>query len=114
MSSRGREGWLGGEMRTGLAISGTAHAAVLLLSVLTLVARPYIAEPLKGLPVDVISASEFSQIASGAKDVPQTDSPKPVAEKVADAVPVDDPTAKLAKKDVKGATDVPPAPKPSE
>jgi hypothetical protein len=102
-------------MRTGLAISGAGHAAVLLWCVVTFIARPYHVEPLKGLPVDLISASEFSQMTSGAKNAPPTEKPKPVAEKVAEAVPVEDPAAKLAKKEVKAATDVrAPEPKPPE
>jgi hypothetical protein len=102
-------------MRTGLAISGAGHAAVLLWCVVTFIVQPYHMEPLKGLPVDLISASEFSQMTNGAKNAPQAEKPKPVAEKVAEAVPVDDPTAKLAKKEVKAATDVrAPEPKPPE
>jgi len=60
----------------------------------------------------VISTSEFSQMTSGARNAPQTEHPKPVADKVADATPADDPTAKLAKKEIKAATDVPPVPEP--
>jgi outer membrane biosynthesis protein TonB len=95
-------------MRTGLTISCAGHAAFLLWSVLTLVVQPYHAEPLKGLPVDLISSTEFMQMANGAKNAPQQEHPKAVAEKVAEAAPVDDPTAKLAKKEVKAAADVPP------
>src|SRR5580692_11138817 len=108
MSSRGREGAVEHAMRTGLTISCAGHAAFLLWSVLTLVVQPYHAEPLKGLPVDLISSTEFMQMANGAKNAPQQEHPKAVAEKVAEAAPVDDPTAKLAKKEVKAAADVPP------
>jgi outer membrane biosynthesis protein TonB len=102
-------------MRTGLTISGAGHAAVLLWCVVTFIARPYHSEQLKGLPVDLISASEFSQMTNGVKNAPPTEKPKPVAEKVAEAVPVEDVTAKLAKKELKAATDVrAPEPKPPE
>ncbi len=101
-------------MRTGLTISCTGHAAILLWSVVTLVARPYHAEIKEALPIDVISTTEFSQMTNGAKSAPQTEHPKPVAEKVAEAAPVDDPTAKLANKEIKAATDVPLVPKPPE
>jgi outer membrane biosynthesis protein TonB len=103
-------------MRTGLTISCAGHAAVLLWCVVTLVFRPYHAEPTQALPIDVISTTEFSQMTNGAKNAPQAEKPKPVADKVAEAAPADDPTAKLAKKEVKAATDVPPVPesKPSE
>ena len=99
-------------MRTGLTISCAGHAAVLLWCVVTLVFRPYHADSTQALPIDVISTSEFSQMTSGARNAPQTEHPKPVADKVADATPVDDPTAKLAKKEVKAATDMPPVPEP--
>jgi outer membrane biosynthesis protein TonB len=99
-------------MRTGLTISGVGHAAVLLWSVLTLAARPYHVDSTQALPIDVISTSEFSQMTSGAKTAPQAEKPKPVAEKVGEAAPADDPSAKLAKKEIKAATDVPPVPEP--
>jgi hypothetical protein len=99
-------------MRTGLTISGVGHAAVLLWSVLTLAARPYHVDSTQALPIDVISTSEFSQMTSGAKNAPQAEKPKPVAEKVGEAAPADDPSAKLAKKEIKAATDVPPVPEP--
>jgi hypothetical protein len=98
-------------MRTGLAISGAAHAAVLLLSVLTLVARPYQVESTQALPIDVISTTEFSKITNGVRTAAPAEAPKPVAEKVGAATPPpDDPMAKLANKEIKAATDVPPVP----
>jgi outer membrane biosynthesis protein TonB len=99
-------------MRTGLTISGAGHAAVLLWGVLTLVIRPYHADSTPALPVDLISASEFSQMTNGAKNAPQVEHPKPVADKTGEVMPIDDPTAKLAKKEIKAATDTPPVPEP--
>ncbi|HEY6255269.1 MAG TPA: protein TolA [Xanthobacteraceae bacterium] len=103
-------------MRTGLTISGVGHAAVLLWCVVTFVARPYHAGTSEALPVDVISTSELAQITKGTKNAPPVEKPKPVAEKVAAPAPVDDPLAKLANKEIKAATDVPPVPerKPPE
>jgi colicin import membrane protein len=100
-------------MRTGLTISCAGHAAVLLWSALALVMRPSHLDSTEALPIDVISASEFSQMTNGAKNAPQAEKPKPVVDKVADATPpVADPTAKIAKKEIKAATDVPPVPEP--
>jgi outer membrane biosynthesis protein TonB len=108
-------------MRTGLAISCTGHAAVLLFSVLTLVARPYHVDSTQALPIDVISTTEFSQITSGAKNAPQEEKSKPVAEKAGQPTPPpDDAQAKLSNKEIKAATDVPvperkpPEPKPKK
>ena len=97
-------------MRTGLTISGAGHAAVLLWSVLTFAVRPHQVDSTETLPVDVISATEFSQITNGAKNAPNAERPKPLVEKVAAAAPVEDPTAKLAKQEIKAATDAPPVP----
>jgi hypothetical protein len=70
---------------------------------------------MKGLPVDLVSAAEFSQMTDGPKNAPRVEKPKPVAEKVAEATPVADPAAKLSKTEVKAATDVrAPEPKPPE
>jgi len=100
-------------MRTGLTISAAGHAAILLWSVLTLVVRPYHADSTQALPIDVISTSEFSQMTNGAKNALQTEHPKPVADKVGvPTPPPDDPNAKVANKEIKAATDVPPVPEP--
>src|SRR6202035_4798334 len=99
-------------MRTGLTISGAGHAAVLLWSVLTFVVRPYHADSTQALPIDLTSTTEFSQMNKGAENAPQAEPPKPVVDKVAEASPADDPTAKLAKKEIKAATAVPPVPEP--
>jgi colicin import membrane protein len=97
-------------MRTGLAISGVGHAAVLLWSVLAFTAQPHQVDSTEALPVDVISANEFSQITHGDKQAPKAEQPKPLAEKIGPATAVDDPSAKLGKKEVKAANDAPPVP----
>jgi outer membrane biosynthesis protein TonB len=104
-------------MRTAYAVSGAGHVAVLLWSVWSLAANPLPVVSTEGLPVDLVTASEFSKITAGSKDAPKADTPKPLVEKVAEANPVEDPTAKVVeKKEVKAAREPPPAPetKPSE
>jgi hypothetical protein len=50
-----------------------------------------------------------------SSDLPPVPQPKPLVEKIAEAAPVEDATAKLANKETKAATDVPvPEPKPPE
>lgn len=85
-------------MRTGLTISAMGHAALLLWGVVSFSARPYEATPTDSLPVDIISATEFSQLTAGAKNAPQVETPKPVVEKIAERTPVKDPAAKVAEK----------------
>jgi colicin import membrane protein len=103
-------------MRTGLIISGTAHAAVLLWSLLLFTGAAHQLDPAEALPVDLISTSEFSQITKGAPNAPAAEQPKPVAEKIGEATPPDDPAAQPATKEVKAAAESTPVlpPKPPE
>src|SRR5262245_60743040 len=104
-------------MRTAYTISAIGHAAVLLWSVWSLSATSLPVSSTEGLPVDLVTASDFSKITAGSKDAPKTETPKPLVEKVAEANPVEDPTAKVVeKKEVKAAREPPPAPeaKPAE
>jgi outer membrane biosynthesis protein TonB len=100
-------------MRTGLTISGIAHVSVLLVSALAFVAKPYQAASTDALPVDIVSAQDFSQMTAGAKTgQPQTRAP--LADATGELKPVEDPNAAVAKREVKAATDVPSPPKPPE
>jgi outer membrane biosynthesis protein TonB len=104
-------------MRTAYTISAIGHAAVLLWSVWSLAAKPLPVSTNEGLPIDLVTASEFSKITAGTKDAPKDETAKPLVEKVAEAKPVEDPTAKVVeKKEVKAAREPPPAPetKPTE
>src|SRR5262249_51508526 len=104
-------------MRTAYTISAIGHAAVLLWSVLSLGAKPLALPPSEALPVDVVSVSDLSQMTAGSKDAPKVETQKPLVEKVAEANPVEDPTAKVVeKKEVKAAHDAAPPPeaKPPE
>ena len=63
------------------------------------------------MPVDIVTAAEFSQITKGVKDAPNAEKPKPLAEKIAEAKPVEDTTAKVVeKKEVNAAREPPPSP----
>src|SRR6516165_9189620 len=98
-------------MRTAYTISAVGHAAVLLWSVWSLSATSLPVSSTEGLPVDLVTASDFSKITAGSKGAPKAETPKPLVEKVAEANPVEDPTAKVVeKKEVKAAREPPPAP----
>ena len=99
-------------MRTGVTISSLGHAAILAWSVLTFVAKPNEAKPLTAMPVDIISASDFSQVTAGTRTALNLETPKPFVEKIADPKPTEDPNAKVATRDVKAAAETPPAPAP--
>ena len=96
-------------MRTAYTISAIGHAAVLLWSVLSLGAKPLALPPSEALPVDVVSVSDLTQMTAGSKDAPKVETQKPLVEKVAEAKPVEDPTAKVVEnKEVKAAHDTAP------
>jgi outer membrane biosynthesis protein TonB len=98
-------------MRTAYIISAVGHAAVLLWSVWSFAAKPLVVPPGDALPVDIISVSEFTQMTAGSKSAPKAETAKPLVEKVAEAKPVEDTTAKISeKKEVKAAREPPPAP----
>jgi hypothetical protein len=98
-------------MRTAYTISGIGHAAVLLWSVYSFAGRPLPVPPNEALPVDIVSVSDFTQMTAGSKSAPQAETAKPLVEKVAEAKPVEDVTAKVVeKKEVKAAREAPPAP----
>ena len=91
------------------AISAVGHGVVLLWSVLSFAAKPLPTPPSEALPVDIVSVSEFTQMTAGNKDAPKVEAQKPLVEKVAEAKPVEDPTAKVVeKKEVKAAREAPP------
>jgi colicin import membrane protein len=98
-------------MRTGLTISAVGHAALLLWSVLTFVAKPHNAESTEAMPIELISAADFSQLTAGASNAPKAETAKPLVDKVDDVrKPADGPMAKVEKKEVEAATDAPPPP----
>jgi outer membrane biosynthesis protein TonB len=66
------------------------------------------------VPVDVVSADQFSHAMAGMK-TGKKENPKPLAEKVAEAKPVDDAVGKITEKTpVVTETTPPPQPKPVE
>jgi outer membrane biosynthesis protein TonB len=104
-------------MRTAYTISGIGHAAVLLWCVWSFTGKPLAAPPSQALPVDIVTASEFSQITAGTLNAPKVETPKPLAEKIGEKKPVEDPKAKVVeKKEVTAAREAapPPEPKPAE
>src|SRR5882762_4362793 len=85
-------------MRTGLTISGVGHLALLVWGLVSFSVRPFEAAPAESLPVDLISASEFSQMVAGSKTAPKAEAPKPVVVKIGDPKPPKDPTPKASDK----------------
>jgi outer membrane biosynthesis protein TonB len=102
-------------MKRSLIISGTAHAIVLLGGLVAFAARPNEAPATEPLPVEFVSAAEFSQLTAGVKNAPKPiEHAKPLADKVGDPKPVKELAPKVADKpEVRTDTAAAPAePKP--
>jgi outer membrane biosynthesis protein TonB len=85
-------------MKTGLTISASAHAAVLLWALVSFAPTALNAPPTESMPIDLISSTEFSQMRAGARNAPKSETPKPLVEKIAEKKTPDNPAAKVAEK----------------
>src|SRR3954470_16572598 len=83
-------------MKAGWTISAVLHALVLAWGPVSISARPLDQAPTASLPVDIISATDFSQITRGTRNAPKAEAPAPLVEKVAEAKPLaDNPAPKV-------------------
>src|SRR4029077_11036023 len=105
-------------MKAGWTISAIGHAAVLAWGLVSIAAKPLNSTPPESLPVDIISATDFSQLTQGVKTAPKAETPKPLVEKVAEAKPVEDTNSKVAdnKPEITATADKiePPKPEPDK
>jgi colicin import membrane protein len=89
-------------MRTGLTISAVGHATLLawaaLLASGLFAAKPLDTPPTESMPIDIVSATELSQLRAGKLDAPKAEKPKPLVEKIADAKPQINPAQKVVDK----------------
>jgi outer membrane biosynthesis protein TonB len=101
-------------MRRSLVISGTAHAVLLVWGLTAFVARPSEAPLADPLPVEFVSATQFSQLTAGVKDAPEPiDNAKPLADKVGEPEPVKELAPRVVDKPEIGIDSAPtPRPKP--
>jgi hypothetical protein len=99
-------------MRRSLIISGIAHAVVLGWGIVAFAARPIDAPPTEALPVEFISATDYTQLSNGVRNAskPVQDA-KPLADKVGETKPVKELAPKAADKP-EVRTDAAPPPKP--
>jgi colicin import membrane protein len=99
-------------MKTGLTISVLVHAALLLWGLISFAARPLEAKPTEGLPVDIVSDKEFSEMTKGVKNAPKEQPPAPLVEKIDKPNTVEDAGPKVSeKKELKAAKiESPPVP----
>ena len=99
-------------MRRSLIISGVAHVVVLGWGLVAFAARPNDAPPTEALPVEFVSATDYTQLTSGVKNAPKpVKDAKPLADKLGAPKPVKELAPKAVDKpEVK--TDAAPPPKP--
>lgn len=102
-------------MKRPLIISAIAHTVVLAWGLVAFAARPHEASPAEPLPVEFVSATEFSQLTAGVKNAPKAiEDAKPLADKVGDAKPVQELAPKVADKPEIKTTSTPAASKPGK
>src|SRR5215467_11190295 len=95
---RGRAGEHAGRaMRKGLAISAVVHAMVLLWSLITFGPKAF-QTPTDSVPVDIISATDFSRMVAGSRTAPKAPVPKPVVDKVGETKLTDNSAPKIVDK----------------
>lgn len=102
-------------MKAGWTISAVLHAGVLAWGLVSISAKPLDTPPTESLPVDIISASDFSQITKGTKNAPRAEAPKQLVEKVAEPKPpADNPAPKVvdSKPEIVAAAEKPEPPTP--
>src|SRR5262245_44308764 len=87
------------------AVSIVVHLAILAWGAITFAGKAPKLNSQESMPIDIISVTEFSQMTAGARNAPKAATARPLADKVGERKPVDDPTASLAQKEVKAATD---------
>ncbi len=104
------------EMKSSTVASVLLHVAVLGWAMISFSSKSFEATPPESMPVDIISADQFSKITKGVETGKKSNTPKPLVEKKADIPkPVDEPTPKITEKQEIKATQPQPEPeKPPE
>jgi hypothetical protein len=86
-------------MRRSLVISGTLHSVLVLWGLIAFAARPNEAPHTDSLPVEFVSATQFSQLTAGVKNAPKPiENAKPLADKTGEPKPVKELAPKVVDK----------------
>jgi colicin import membrane protein len=84
-------------MRKSLTISAVVHAMVLLWSLIAFAPKAF-EKPTDSVPVDIISASDFSRMVAGSRTAPKAPAPKPLVDKVGETKLTDNSAPKVVDK----------------
>jgi colicin import membrane protein len=102
-------------MRTGTTISAAAHVGAILWAVLIFDVTPFENTGPQPIPVDFISATDFSKMTEGVRSAPKQEEPKPLVEKQGEAKPAVEQTPKITEKqEITASTENTPPPPPPE
>jgi outer membrane biosynthesis protein TonB len=93
-----------------LVASVALHVLVIGWGLVSFSTKAFESLPQESLPVDIISADQLAKVTAGMKSG-KKENPKPLAEKVAEAKPVDDAVGKITEK-APVVTDTSPPPQP--
>jgi outer membrane biosynthesis protein TonB len=97
-----------------LVASVALHVLVIGWGLVSFSSKVFESVPEESLPVDIVSSDQLAHVMAGMK-TGKKENPKPMAEKVAEAKPVDDTVGKITEKaPVVTDTAPPPQPKPPE
>lgn len=97
-----------------LVASVALHVLVIGWGLVSFSSKVFDSVPEESLPVDIVSSDQLAHVMAGMK-TGKKENPKPMAEKVAEAKPVEDPVGKITEKaPVVTDTAPPPQPKPPE
>jgi outer membrane biosynthesis protein TonB len=97
-----------------LVASVALHVLVIGWGLVSFSSKAFESIPEESLPVDIISADQLAKVTAGIKSG-KKDNLKPLAEKIAEAKPIDDAVGKITEKPpVVTDTSPPPQPKPVE
>jgi len=94
-----------------LVASIALHVTVIVVGLVTFSTKAYMTTPEESLPVDIVSADQLAKVMAGMK-TGKKENPKPLAEKVAEAKPVDDTVGKIDDKKPPVVTETAPPPQP--
>jgi len=99
---------------TGLVLSASVHAAVLLFAAVSFAAKPFEPPPSDSIFVETMPITDFTKMMAGTQNAKPQETPKPLVEKKAEPKPVENQSAPVAEKPevVTASTSAAPPPTP--
>src|SRR4051794_30899989 len=82
-------------MKAGWTISAVLHGTVLAWGLVTFGTKPLNPPPPEFISTDIISDADLSPVTQGIRPAPKAEARKPLVEKVGEAKPVEEQTAKI-------------------